>query len=178
MIEVSVDPVQLKKVGDALTDLEAQHFIKPELPPFGKMVVDVMEVYPAEGMVFKSSQRLRSEKAAARAVGNLFGMGRLAVSMISAQDKSRGPSAYKRTQNYQNSWQQTLEGLNEHIRNEADYAGYVGGLNASPGGRAGAKGDQPYTWRYGWKRLTKVADEVMDEWIPRMESKAFRLWER
>ena len=178
MIEVIADPIQLKKVGQALTDLEAQQFIKPELPPFGRMVVDVMQVYPSEGLVLKSSQRLRSEKAAARAIGNLFGMGALAVSMVSGQDTGAKGPGYKRTQKYAGSWSATLEGLNERIINNAEYAGYVGGLNASPGGRGGAKGDQPYTWRYGWKRLTKVADEVMDEWIPKMESKAFRLWER
>ena len=178
MIEVVVDPVQLKKVGEALTDLEAQRFIKPELPPFGRMVVQHMQVYPAEGLVLKSSQQVRSEKAAARALGNLFGFGSLAVSMVSNQIRGGRAPRYKRTQKYQGSWTASLEGLGERIMNRAEYAGYVGGLNASPGGRSGAKGDQPYTWRYGWKRLTKVADEVMDEWIPTMESKAFRLWER
>lgn len=178
MIDVVVDQVQLKKVGQALTDLEAQHFIKPELPPFGRAVIDMMQVYPSEGIVLKSSQKLRSERATARALGNLFGMGAAAAKMVSGQvSGGKGPN-YRRTDRYKSSWAATLAGLDEHITNNAEYAGYVGGLNASPGGRSGAKGDQPYTWRYGWKRLTKVADEVMDEWIPRMESKAFRLWER
>ena len=178
MIEVVVDQAQLKRVGEALTDLEAQNFIKPEMPPFGRAVVDVMRIYPSEGLVFKSSQQFRSEKASARRLGGLFGMGSLAASMVSKTVKGgQGPS-YKRTQNYQGAWETSLAGLGVHIVNDAEYAGYVGGLNASPGGRSGAKGDQPYTWRYGWPRLTKAADEVMDEWIPQMESKAFRLWER
>ena len=177
-MELVVDEVELKKVGEALTDLEAQKFIKPELPPFGRMVVNMMQIYPAAGLVFKSSQKYKAEKALVHQLWKWTGLGGLASSLVSKQEKgARGPS-YKRTGHYASSWMATLQNLNEHIRNDAEYAGYVGGLDASPGGRAGARGNQPYTWRYGWKRLTKVADEVMDEWIPKMESKAFRLWER
>src|SRR3990167_5725019 len=69
-------------------------------------------------------------------------------------------------------------GLEERITNEAEYAGYVVGLDASPDGRSGARGNQPWTWRYGWPRLVKVAQEVMDNWITFMEAKAQELWER
>ena len=178
MIEVYANPAQLKWIGQALTDLEAQRFIKTGLPTHAMEVLDAMRVYPAEGIVLKSSQRVRAERARARSIGNIFGLGKFAASLVSTRDTGHGPSNYKRTQNYKNSWGYTLEQLNEHITNYAEYAGYVGGLDASPGGRSRSKGNQPYTWRYGWPRLKKMAEDVMDRWIPMMEDKAYYLWER
>jgi hypothetical protein len=51
MIEVIADPVQLLKVKQALSSLQAENFIRPELEVYGKSVVEVASPYPnqAEG---------------------------------------------------------------------------------------------------------------------------------
>lgn len=48
MIEVHWDPVQLLRAKTALTKLEAENFIRPELPGYIDMVLTVAEVYPPQ----------------------------------------------------------------------------------------------------------------------------------
>lgn len=176
-VELVVDQMDLLKAEQALTNLQAENLIRPEMAPFGEAVTAIMKVYPSAGIVLKSSQQYRQERASARSLGKMLGLGGALAGLVSKQTSGKGPG-YKRTYKYSESWTATLEGLNEHIVNDAPYSGFVGGLDASPGGKSGAKGNQPYTWRYGWQRLKKVAEDTMDEWIVRIERKAFRLWER
>lgn len=175
-VQLVVDQGDLLKAEQALTALQAEKFIRPNLEVFGKMVIESADDYPAAGTVLKSSQQYRSERAMARQLGGRA-LGGLLSSLVSKQGSGPG-SSYRRTGEYGRQWKASTQGLNERIENLAAYAGFVGGLDASPGGKGNAKGNQPYTWRYGWKRLKKVAEEVMDEWIAEMERKAFRLWER
>lgn len=179
LMEVSIVPSEaFLEQGKLLSDLEAQNFIRPNLEVFGKSVVDTMAIYPAEGTRLLSSYAFRKKKAAARQlVGGGF-LGSLAARLVSNRDTSSSKPLYKRTGQYGRLWERSTGMLEERLRNLAEYAGYVGGLDASPGGRSGASGNQPYTWRYGWKRLRTVAQDLMDEWILFMEQKAFRLWKR
>lgn len=48
MIEVIVDQGDLIKAKQALTSLEAENFIRPELPGYVRSVMAVAEVYPPE----------------------------------------------------------------------------------------------------------------------------------
>jgi len=48
MIEVIADPVQLMKVGQALTNMEAENFIRPELDTFTEAVIDEASPYPPQ----------------------------------------------------------------------------------------------------------------------------------
>lgn len=61
MIEIIADPVQLKRLGQALTDLEARNFIKPELDVYGRNVVTEASVYPkqAQGARYERTFTLR-----------------------------------------------------------------------------------------------------------------------
>jgi len=173
-VEVIVDQAQLLKVGQALTDLEARKFIKPALPPLAKTIIKVVSPYPKEGTRLKSRQRVRKERAQARAIG-----GSLLASFVSTQDEAGAPVQYKRTGTYGQQWAVSVHGdLEVGVKNDAAYAGYVGGLDASPDGKGGAKGNQPYTWRYGWQRLKKIMQDNLGPWISEMEHKAFKLWER
>lgn len=175
-VELIVDQGDLLKAEQALTGLQAENFIRPNLDTFGKAVIEEASPYPAPGLVLKSSQQYRGERASARMLGGSV-LGGFFASLVSKETGGAG-STYKRTGEYGRQWKASTQGLNERIENLAVYAGYVGGLDASPGGKEGAKGNQPYTWRYGWKRLKKVAEDTMDAWILEMEHKAFRLWER
>ena len=178
MIDIDVDTTGFQTFQGTLSDLQAEAFISPELETFGKAVVEVAEVYPPKGLVFKSGQRVKKERAIARAQGGGGKAGSLLAKMVGLIDISRSASDYQRTGSYGANWHTSTQGLEERITNEAEYAGYVGGLDASPDGRSGARGNQPWTWRYGWPRLVKVAQEVMDNWITFMEAKAQELWER
>ncbi len=164
MIEVIVDPAQLQELKDGLTRLEAAQLIRPNLEVFGKTVVEIAKVYPSESI------GLFGGTAAA-----IFGTkGKKGRRYLAGRRRT-----YQRTGNYGANWQSSVKGLGPgfaEIENLAVYAGYVGGLESSPGGRI-KRANQPYTWRHGWKRLKVVAEQAMDEWIKSMENLALRIWE-
>ena len=61
MIEIIADPQQLLRLGQALTNLEAEKFIKPELDVYGRNVVTEASAYPAqaEGAKYERTFTLR-----------------------------------------------------------------------------------------------------------------------
>jgi hypothetical protein len=64
-------------------------------------------------------------------------------------------------------WQESLQGdLTEKVENVARYAGWVMGPK------------QPYTWRYGWRRLREIGLEILQEVFPNIEKKILRNWLR
>ena len=148
MIEMVGNP-QLLAEGQALTKLQAENFLRPELEQFGKAVVLDAAIYPAAGTV------LQPKRSGTAWLLNLF-----------SPAKARAPSKYQRTGNLGQSWRQSMTGLDVKVENLATYAGYVMGPK------------QPYTWRYGWRRLQNIMADTMDFWILKMEHDAFSLWER
>jgi hypothetical protein len=59
LIDLSWDPVQLLKARTALTHLEAENFIRPELPGYIESVLTVADVYPTQ---FKGAHYERTGK--------------------------------------------------------------------------------------------------------------------
>ena len=124
------------RAGEALTHLQAEHFIRPELDDFGRSVVDIAKVYPPEHGPLSYKRPVGDRKA------------------------------YRRTGNLARQWANSVSGLDARMQNQAGYSDYVMGQK------------QPWSWKAGWKRFSKIATDRMDIWILEMESKAWRLWER
>jgi hypothetical protein len=165
-IEVIVDERALDAELEAIKELGPKFAIKPELPPLGKITIERARPYPPEGLVLLSSQQLRQRRAGARALGGgLFGS--ILAGSISGVDTSRGAAQYRRTGHFGQMWQESLQGdLTEKVENVARYAGWVMGPK------------QPYTWRYGWRRLREIGLEILQEVFPEIEKKILRKWLR
>jgi hypothetical protein len=158
---------KLLKAGDNLDVISAGKFIRPNLISYGKAIVTIARVYPAPGAKYKT----RAKK------GKSYGMrgqaGVLAKALSSrASHEYISSTAYQRTGHFRESWHFNFSGtpgitpMKEEIKNLATYSGYVMGDK------------QPYTWRFGWKRLKAIMLDLMDAWIPDMEHKAYNLWIR
>lgn len=167
ILTVEGGPKRLLAPGEALDSLSAQRFIRPNLIDYGKRVVKDAEEYPPEEATYQT----RAKRGKSYGRGGQLGSLLRNVTARGSETK-QAKSAYQRTYNLRNQWHRSIHGvagatdLKQQIENKADYAGYVMGRK------------QPYTWRYGWRRLRKIMLDQMDLWILEMESKAFRLWNR
>lgn len=85
-------------------------------------------------------------------------------------------TGYERTFNLLGSWNPAVEPLAAHVKNLAEYAGWV--LEKNPRRKVRSAKKMTMTWKFNWKQTRKVMLDVMDEWIVKMEHKAFLLWER
>lgn len=163
MIEVVIDKGDLLALGQSLSDLEARAFIRPQLPPLGKVTIEAARPYPTLGTALASSQATRKFRGGLKKLGTIGSL----LGALGARPSGGSASTYKRTGHFGQMWRASLRGeLEEEIENEASYAGWV----------MGAK--QPYTWRTGWRKLRAIMVETLDQWIPEMEHRAFKLWNR
>ncbi len=164
--KVMVRADDLASVHQNIQDLRPETLVRPRLVEFGQAVVETMVVYPPQGLALLSRAAMRQRRARAKRAGF--------TGRLSKFDFFRAGTMYHRTGNYGGSWGFETIGNEEQIENLARYAGYVGGLESSPGGGKG----QPYTWRYGWKRLRRVAMDELKSFVERLKSYADATWIR
>lgn len=109
MTDFIFEKSDLLRAQEALTHLQAENFIRPELSDFGRSVIALASIYPpAHGPL--------SYK---RPVGN------------------RRP--YRRTGNLAARWAESLAGLGVRLQNMADYSDYVMGQKQPYAWKAGWK---------------------------------------
>jgi hypothetical protein len=169
IMELPAGEDSLMAPGQVLDELQIEKFIKPNLEVLGKRTVVDARIYPSPGFRYL----LPTER------GSTLGFEGRAGQIAKALTKALQPghvarTSYVRTHNLQRNWERILHGqaeyggepLQEEIKNLADYAGYV----------MGAK--QPYTWKFGWRRLTDIMEKLLQSWVPEMERKAQQLWDR
>ena len=97
----------LLRASEALTHLQAENFIRPELDDFGRSVMDIARVYPSE----------HGPISYKRPVG-----------------KRR---AYRRTRNLARQFISSVSGLDARMQNLAGYSGYVMGQKQPYAWKAG-----------------------------------------
>jgi len=157
----------LLEPGRALDRLSAAKFIKPNLSVYGKRVVTDARVYPPATATYQTKARRGKSYGTRGKLGAIL----KGLTAQGSQTKT-ATTRYQRTYNLQRQWHRSLRGvpgagaLTEEIKNLATYSGWVMGPK------------QPYTWRFGWRRLRAIMLDLMDDWIAEMEHKAYNLWIR